>query len=104
MTSQRIERTWIRTGGYRGEWVKYYRDYSNFDQESYLQDINAVNWNAICSNDLHETATKINDLIKSIADKHAPIRQLSQKKQKLCTKPWITNGILKSIKTKHLKN
>ena len=77
------------------------RDYSNFDQESYLWDINAVNWNAIYSNDLHETATKITDLIKSIADKHAPVRQLSQKKQKLCTKPWITNGILKSIKTKH---
>ena len=95
MTSQRIERTWIRTGGYTGEWVKYYQDYSNFDQESYLQDINAVNWNAICSNDLHETATKITDLINSIADKHAPSRQLSQKKQKLCTKRWISNGILK---------
>ena len=27
-------------------------------------------------------------------------RQLSQKKQKLRTKPWIINGILKSIKTK----
>ena len=100
MTSQRIERTWIRTGSYRGEWVKYYRDYSNFDEESYLQDINAVNWNAIYSNDLHETATKITDLIKSVSDKHAPIRQLSQKKQKLCTKLWITNGILKSNKTK----
>ena len=27
MTSQRVERTWIRTGGYgrfRGEWVKFY--------------------------------------------------------------------------------
>ena len=46
-------------------------------------------------------ANKITDLIKSIANKHAPIRQLSQKKQKLCTKPWIANGILKSIKTKH---
>ena len=58
----------------------YYRDYNNFDQESYLQDINEVNCNAIYSNDLHETATKITDLVKSIADKHAPIRQLSQKK------------------------
>ena len=98
MTSQRIQRMWIRTGGYRRfrvEWVKYYRDYSNFDQESYLQDINAVNWNAMYSNDLHETATKITDLIKWIADKQAPIRQLSENKQKLYTKPWISNGILK---------
>ena len=63
--------------------IKYYRDYSNFDQESYLQDINAVNWNAICSNDLHETATKITDLIRSIADKHAPIRQLSPPKNEI---------------------
>ena len=30
--------------------IKYYWDYRNFDQESYLQDINAVNWNAIYSN------------------------------------------------------
>ena len=61
--------------------IKYYR---NFDQESYLQDINAVNGNAIYSNDLHETATKITNLIKSIADKHAPIRQLSPPKKWNC--------------------
>ena len=35
--------------------IKYYRDHSNFDQESYLRDINVVNWNAIYNNDLHET-------------------------------------------------
>ena len=46
------------------------------------------------SNDLDETTTKIIDLIKSIADKHAPIRKLSQKKQELYTKPWITNAFL----------
>ena len=77
--------------------IKYYRDYSNFVQESYLRDINVVNWNAaIYSNYLHETTTKIADLIKSIADEHALIRQLSQKKQKLCTKPWISNVIIHS--------
>ena len=76
--------------------IKYYRDYNNFVQESYLRDINVVNWNAIYSNDLHETTTKITDLIKSITDKHAPIRQLSQNKQKLCTKPWISNVIIHS--------
>ena len=56
-----------------------YIDYSNFDQESYLRDIIAVNWNVIYRNDLRKTTTKITDLIKSIADKHVPIRQLSQK-------------------------
>ena len=37
--------------------IKYYGDDSNFDQESDLPDINEVNWNAIYSNDLHETTT-----------------------------------------------
>ena len=76
--------------------IKNYRDYCNFVQESYLRDINVVNWNAIYSNDLHETTTKITDLIESITDKHVPIRQLSQKKQKLCTKPWMSNVIIHS--------
>ena len=26
-----------------------------------------------------------------IVDKHAPLRQMSQRKQKLSTKPWIIN-------------
>ena len=59
------------------------------------------------SNDLHETTTKLIDLIKSIADKHAQIRKLSQKKQTLCTKPWITNAFANKSKlsinyTKHI--
>lgn len=37
-----------------------FRDYSKFNQDSYLQDINAVNWNAIFneSHDLHYITTK----------------------------------------------
>ena len=34
---------------------------------------------------------------KSIVDKHAPLRQMSQRKQKLSTKPWIINSIINSI-------
>ena len=59
------------------------------------------------SNDLHETTTEIIDLIKSIADKHALIRKLSQEKQTLCSKPWITNVFSNKSKlsinyTKHI--
>ena len=48
--------------------IKYYGDYSNFDQESYLQDINAVNWNAICdvlNRFQNKMQTINNDLINS---------------------------------------
>ena len=34
-------------------------------------------------------------------DKHAPLVKLSKKKMKASLKPWLTQGILKSIKTKN---
>ena len=38
---------------------------------------------------------------KSIIDKHAPSRTMSRKELRLNKKPWITKGILISIKTKN---
>ena len=38
--------------------------------------------------------------IKTLVNNHAPLKQVSRSKRKQFTKPWITNGILKSIKTK----
>ena len=36
-----------------------------------------------------------------ILDKHAPMKYMSRKQQKYISKPWITKGILKSIKMKN---
>ena len=41
----------------------------------------------------------ISDL-KATIDKHAPLQKISRKKRKLLSKPWITKGILESIKKK----
>ena len=38
---------------------------------------------------------------KSVLDKHAPLRPQTRKETKLNKKPWITFGLLKSIKTKN---
>ena len=38
--------------------------------------------------------------INEILDKHALFKYISRKQQKNISKPWITNGILKSIKIK----
>ena len=35
-----------------------------------------------------------------VLNKHAPLKQLSQREKKLSLKPWITKGIYNSIKTK----
>ena len=39
--------------------------------------------------------------IELIVEKHAPRRKLSRKQQRLLKKPWLTRGIIKSIKSKH---
>ena len=38
--------------------------------------------------------------MNNVANKHVPKKLASRKKQKLLDKPWITSGILKSIKKK----
>ena len=81
----------------------YFRDFSKFNSESYLQDIYAIDWNAItdqCSDLLEVTAYTI-DALKLIVERHAPKKHVSRKQQKLLRKPWISRGILKSIKRKH---
>ena len=48
----------------------------------------------------------VNNLIaifKDILDRHAPLRPMSKKEQRLSNKPWITPGILNSIKTNFFK-
>ena len=81
----------------------YFRDYSTFNADSFLQDVYAIDWNDItiqCT-DLHEITALTIDTLKSIVNKHAPKKQTSRNKQRLLQKPWISKGILKSIKIKH---
>ena len=79
---------------------RLFRDYRQFDSQLYLQDIKATDWNTIFSksNDLNEIAAKTISTLQHIVNKHAPRKQISQIKQKQFSKPWRTNGILKSIK------
>ena len=82
----------------------FFRDYGNFNSDLYLHDIYAIDWNAITGQckDLHEATTCTIGALKSIVDKQAPIKQVSRNKERLFKKPWISRGILKSIKTKHI--
>ena len=62
-----------------------------------------MDWNAISGkcNNLHETTARTVDTLKLIVNKHAPLKRVSRNKQKQLRKPWISKGMLKSIKTKH---
>ena len=83
----------------------FYRDYKQFNKEDYLQELTRIDWNAKLNNLNNNINEMTNDVIKTIeeiSNKHAPVKEVPYARSKLkqFTKPWITNGILKSIKTK----
>ena len=52
-----------------------------------------------CTN-LHKLTAKVIQTIPVVFDKHAPNKIISNSMRKKLMRPWITTGILKSIKTK----
>jgi hypothetical protein len=80
----------------RGE--KYFRDFSNFDQNQHVSDVTCTDWDSIGNHDidLHSKTKLFLDSLIEIINKHAPMKKIPRNKLK--QKPWITNGLLKSIK------
>ena len=78
------------------------RCYKNFDKNEFIRDVEKLNWQNIIKDDDNPNDS-LNQLVKifdNILDKHAPFKKLSKKQAKVQSKPWITKGILKSIKVK----
>ena len=80
----------------------YFRDYSNFDVDQYIRDVDAVDWINVSdeSNNIHEETANCISILKQIADKHAPLEKASLSKRRQLAKPWLTKGILTSVKFK----
>ena len=51
--------------------------------------------------DVNEDESRIAESFIKTLNSHAPLKPLSRRARKLNEKPWITKGILKSIKTKN---
>ena len=81
---------------------KYFRDYSKFNKDLYLDDIKLIDWHEILNpeKNLNEKVQEAINTLNKIVDKHAPIKLASQSKQRQLNKPWLTKGILKSVKRK----
>ena len=80
--------------------TKVFGDFTNFDNELFLNDIRNVHFNGLINNDVNESMYNVMNTLQEISDKHAPLRKLSHKKTKQLNKPWISNAIVKSIKRK----
>ena len=86
----------------RTDTKEYNKDYSKFKKELFLNDINSINWEEIFKPDknLHKKTQNMIDSLSNIVNKHVPMKRVTQAKQIQLNKPWITKGILKSIKRK----
>jgi hypothetical protein len=52
-------------------------------------------------NDIDKMFSSFYNKTNKIIDKHAPLKSISKRKTKQLLKPWITKGLLKSIKVKN---
>ena len=55
-----------------------------------------------CKQDIDLSYKTFLDKITKLLDIHAPVKKLSHKEKKSLSKPWLTKGILQSIKQKNV--
>jgi len=81
----------------------YKRDYSNFNESAFLEDLDSINWSHEFSDSGNASLMfdQFYSNISTIVDKHIPLKQLSIREIKQLTKPWITKGLQTSIKIKN---
>lgn len=81
---------------------KVTRDYSNFDPNKFCDDVRSINWEkCFNSNDSSESFDYFYSELIGVVDSHIPLKILSKRKLKQTFKPWITQGIRKSIQIKN---
>ena len=80
--------------------VKYVRDFRHFNKREFNEEIGNINWGGIINdtNGTDESYTQFYNKIEEILDCMAPYRKMSQKQIRLEQRPWITLGLLVSMK------
>ena len=79
----------------------YCRNFKRFDPKVFLQDLQNINWHTALKLDeenVDNSFDRFFQIIETLLDTYAPIEKLSRKKQKLMLKPWLTKGIMTSVK------
>ena len=81
----------------------YHRDYSEFNQEQFVEEVRLVNWEEVLydTEDVNHIFDSFYTKISETVEKHVPLRKLSKKQACLSIKPWITKGLLVSIAKKN---
>ena len=77
---------------------KYFRDFSRFKDELFINDLNNLNFINLVSSDVNQSMNNILKALTKIRDKYAPLKKISNSQKRLLKKPWISKCLLVSIK------
>ena len=80
--------------------VGFSRNWRIFNKREFEEELTNIDWNEInnANTDTNQSFSKFFKKIEKLLDETAPIRKLSKKEMRLKERPWITNGILTSMK------
>ena len=84
--------------------AKFARNYKSLNKDLLEYDLRNTKWDEILKVNIGNVDFSFESFLKKfneILDKHAPYKKLSLQEVKLSYKPWITIGILNSIKDKN---
>ena len=85
---------------FKGNTIKL-RDYSKFSAVRFNYDLSNVHWDDIVSsgkNIVDMLFSSFYNKFNTIVNKHAPMIKLSSRKRKVLSKPWITTGLMVSVR------
>lgn len=81
----------------------YKRDFSNFDAQHFVTEIEAMSWENIYNSNSEDLNKNFENLIHRVTETvnvFAPIKKLSKKCTSFIEKPWITRTVQKAIKNR----
>ena len=75
------------------------KDWKNFDQVNFVLDFLDINWENKLYHltNIYQAFEVFNSLIQDLIERHVPTVQITRRQIKTQSKPWITQGIIKSI-------
>ena len=82
----------------------FYRKWSQFNKQKFAHEFSTLDWNAILALEHADVDSSFNafmDNLSSLINQHVPINKFTRRQQKLQNKPWITMGILTSIRVRN---
>lgn len=72
----------------------------NFNANRFLSELQEIECSNLSDNDANKSFATFYKKINSLVNKHAPMKTLSKRREKILSKPWITKGIRTSIPIK----